>query len=68
MADSNIELPLLNEEQVAELLNCSVSLVRKWRRLKTGPTPCRVGGRLVRYRRAEIERYIRSQISEPLAA
>jgi predicted DNA-binding transcriptional regulator AlpA len=39
---------LLDEGQVAELLGCSVQLLRKWRGTKEGPRHIKIG-RCVRY-------------------
>jgi hypothetical protein len=61
------ESSLLNEEQAASFLNCSVSLLRKFRRFGTGPVYYTVG-RLIRYRRLDLDNYVRSQLSAPVAA
>ena len=48
---------LLDEKQAAEMLNCSVQLLRKWRALKAGPTLVQIG-RCVRYRFDDVNSYI----------
>lgn len=48
----------LNEKQVAVLLNCSVSALRKWRQTGAGPRTTKMG-HLVRYRRDDVERFLR---------
>ena len=53
MSDSN----LLNERQAAQILGCSVALIRKWRLLGRGPAYCKIG-RLVRYRREDIDEFL----------
>lgn len=49
--------PLLNERQVASLLQCSVGLVRKWRCYSSGPAFIKLGGRLVRYRPEDVDAF-----------
>jgi len=51
---------LLNEREVAELLNIKVSTLRKWRLLKRGVAFVRVG-RAIRYAAADVEQFIASQ-------
>src|SRR5690348_2213074 len=48
---------LLDEREAAALLNVSVGLLRKWRRLGTGVPPVKLG-RLIRYQPASIQAYI----------
>ena len=48
---------LLNEQQAAEYLNCSVALLRKWRVFGGGPPYSKIG-RLVRYREADLATYV----------
>jgi Helix-turn-helix domain len=48
---------LLDEKQAAEMLNCSVQLLRKWRAQKAGPTLVQIG-RCVRYRFDDLNSYI----------
>jgi predicted DNA-binding transcriptional regulator AlpA len=49
----------LNEKQVADYLNMSTAILHKWRRLQMGPKFLRIG-RLVRYRRSDLERWLDS--------
>jgi predicted DNA-binding transcriptional regulator AlpA len=48
---------LLDERQAADLLGVSVALMRKLRRLGTGPVVTRIG-RLVRYAEADLLAFI----------
>ena len=48
---------LLDVEDVAKILKCSVSILNKWRLLGKGPSFVRVGT-LVRYRPADVEAFI----------
>ena len=48
---------LLNEKQVAELLCCTKSALRRWRREGRGPRFVKIG-RLVRYRQEDVEDFI----------
>jgi excisionase family DNA binding protein len=47
---------LLTEQDVAGMLEVSLSTLRRWQREGTGP-PCVEIGRQVRYRRAAVERW-----------
>ena len=47
---------LLTGQDVAGLLEVSLSMVQRWQREGTGP-PCLEIGRQVRYRRAAVERW-----------
>jgi excisionase family DNA binding protein len=47
---------LLTEQDVAGVLEVSLSTLRRWQREGTGP-PCLAIGRQVRYRRAAVERW-----------
>jgi len=50
---------LLDELETASLLNVSRNTLRNWRCLGRGPQYVRLGdSRMIRYRRADIERYI----------
>jgi hypothetical protein len=48
---------LLTEGQASEILNVSVALLRKWRRVGGGPRFCKIGS-LVRYSEADLSAYI----------
>ena len=58
---------LLKEKDVATLLACSTSLLRKLRRLGKGPTSLKLGD-LVRYPSRELDLFIASLVSGPQAA
>ena len=51
---------LLTEVAAAKLLNCSPALLRKWRYAGRGSAYIRLG-RLIRYRRSDIEVFIHGQ-------
>lgn len=53
---------LLTPEETAELLRVPVQLLYRWRYERRGPPSFRIG-RYVRYRRAEVERWIDLQAS-----
>jgi predicted DNA-binding transcriptional regulator AlpA len=50
----------MNEQQVAECLNMSTAVLRKWRRLGGGPKYLKIG-RSVRYRREDVETWLSSR-------
>jgi excisionase family DNA binding protein len=56
---------LLNEIQVAEMLNCSVGFLRRCRLLRSGGPPFVKVGRLVRYDPDDLRAYIHEQREEP---
>lgn len=58
---------LLSERDVAAVLAVKPSAVESWRRKGTGPEWIRVG-RLVRYRRSAVERYLAENTVSPEAA
>ncbi len=49
---------LLCDKEVAGLLNISTITLANWRSLKRGPRWVRIGARMVRYRRADLEAFI----------
>jgi hypothetical protein len=49
--------PLLNENQAAAFLNCSLGLLRKWRLFGQGPRYRKIG-RLVRYTHADLTEFV----------
>ncbi len=53
---------LLTPEETAELLRVPVQLLYRWRYERRGPPSFRIG-RYVRYRRAEVDRWIDLQAS-----
>ena len=54
----------LDETQVADSLNVSIALVRKWRGRKTGPKALKIGGRLVRYELDSVLAFARQDSEE----
>ena len=50
---------LLNEHQVAKFLQLSVASVRRWRLFRTGPKFLKIGA-AVRYRREDVEAWLKS--------
>ena len=50
--------PLLNVQEVAELLNCSISFVWKMRRRGQFPQPQRIGTKWTRWRRSDVEAWL----------
>jgi predicted DNA-binding transcriptional regulator AlpA len=52
---------LLNEHQVAKFVQLSVASVRRWRLFRTGPKYLKIGA-AVRYRREDVEMWLRSAI------
>lgn len=51
----------LTDRQVAQLLNVSLALVRKWRQRSAGPKPQKIGGRLVRYELGDVLAFARRE-------
>lgn len=49
---------LLSERQAAAILNTGVQTLRNWRWNGTGPVYCKIGARMVRYRRADLAKFI----------
>ena len=60
-AETSNPQPLLDEKQLAKRLSCSVALTRKWRARKQGPAYIKLGGRLVRYRPADLDIFLAQQ-------
>jgi excisionase family DNA binding protein len=50
---------MLTEQAVARILGVSVSTVRRLRASGEGPPSIRVGKRAIRYRRADVEAWLR---------
>jgi len=48
---------LLTESEVSNLLAVSVHTLRQWRMGRRGPAFCKIG-RIVRYRRSDLDRFI----------
>jgi len=53
------EVEMMNEQQVADHLNMSVGVLRKWRLFRNGPKFLKIG-RAVRYRRRDVEAWLDS--------
>jgi len=51
--------PLLIDTEVADIVQCSISSVRKWRTQGRGPRFFRLGV-LIRYRRCDVLEYVQS--------
>ena len=59
MDDVTTAQTLLTESEVAQQLQVSLAALRKWRVLKRGPLFLKIGS-LVRYRQADIDRWLES--------
>ena len=55
---------LYSEKQAAEILACSVAVLRKWRLLGKGPAYVKIG-RLVRYRHTDLMAYLDANRIQP---
>lgn len=58
---------LLNEKQVAQLLGLPVSTLQFFRRVRRGPVYIKLG-RLVRYRRSDLDAWMQDCARSPEAA
>lgn len=58
------ETVLLDEKQVAEILRVAVTTLRNWRVARRGPPFVKLGLRAVRYRLADVERFIEAGVCE----
>lgn len=56
-----LDEPLISTNDVAVLLGVSKNTVKWWRHAGTGPPHRTVNGRLIRYRRAEVEAWHRAE-------
>ncbi len=52
---------LLTETEAADLLRVAVQTLRNWRWRGQGPRALKIGLRMVRYRRADIEAFIEGE-------
>lgn len=52
----------LTVKQLAELLQVPVSTIYRWRHLGEGPRGIRVSGRHVRYRRSDVESFLKERM------
>ena len=55
---------LLDSKKTAQLLDCTEAALALWRRLRYGPDFVRMG-RLVRYRKGDVMRWIEAQTVKP---
>jgi len=55
----------LTSRQAAHYLGVSDAALRLWRSEGRGPRFFRAGEKLVRYRRADVDRWIEARLSEP---
>jgi predicted DNA-binding transcriptional regulator AlpA len=60
----NEQMRLLNEQEVAQMLNCTVSALRRWRREGRGPKFTKIY-RLVRYRDCDVAYFIERHVFQP---
>lgn len=63
MKDNSDEL--LTIQQLAELLQVPVATIYRWRHRGEGPRGIRVSGRHVRYRRADVEKFLEERADRP---
>ena len=49
---------VMDEFALADFLGLTVATLRKWRYLRSGPQFVKLGGKLVRYRREDVERWL----------
>ena len=54
----------LDIQALAQHLNCSASSIRRWVRLGQFPRPARLGRRVLRWRRTDIEQWLSEQGTE----
>ena len=68
MQSPALEVPdsLLTEKKVSQWMTDSVSHVRKMRRDGTGPPFIRLGEKLIRYRRTDVEEWLAAQRQQPV--
>ena len=55
---------LLTTEDVATLLNVKPRTLKQWRHERRGPRYVSLGRRIVRYRRSDVDEWIRSREKE----
>jgi len=58
---------MFNSRQAAAYLGCSESVLRLWRSQGQGPRYFRAG-KLIRYRRADLDAWIEARLCEPASA
>lgn len=57
--------PMMSYEELAELLSVKLATLRTWVHRGVGPPPVRLGPRTTRFRRADVEAWIASNVYEP---
>jgi predicted DNA-binding transcriptional regulator AlpA len=57
----NIPARLLDEQDVAEMLNVSVAVIRRWRLSKQGPKFLKLGRAVHKYRLEDVLRWLESR-------
>jgi predicted DNA-binding transcriptional regulator AlpA len=61
----NKDLPVFNVKQAGTYIGCSESVLRLWRSQGKGPRYFRAG-KLVRYRRTDLDSWIEARLCEPV--
>lgn len=59
---SNLQTPLLTETDAAELLQLTPRALQAWRYQGRGPRFVKISARAVRYRREDLEQWIRHRL------
>jgi predicted DNA-binding transcriptional regulator AlpA len=59
---------LVDEREFAEIIDSKVATVRNWRSLGKGPPFIKIGERMVRHRRSDIEQWLASGGEKAAAA
>lgn len=62
--DVALDLPLLTDDEAANLLSLSPATLKKWRRTRRGPRYYRLGS-AIRYRRDDLESYLSRSAANP---
>ena len=62
-----MQAELLTEREVAGRYRLSVAWLRRARSDRRGPTFFRIGARMIRYRRADIEKFLRSRVVDTVS-
>jgi predicted DNA-binding transcriptional regulator AlpA len=65
---TSIHNDLLTDDEAADLLRTTTATLANWRYLGRGPNFVRLGGRMVRYRRGDLEAWITDQTITPADA
>ena len=51
---------LLKAHEAAKYLRVSASCLAQWRMLRKGPPVCRISGRVLRYRKSDLDQWVES--------